>query len=78
MIEPSDEELTELFETAIDILNKMNDHHPTMVWYSEAKFLYKLIPDIVDILTWARELPYQPEQEVFINLLEKIIGESNE
>lgn len=73
-----DEELEELFQEAINVLNKMNDHHPPMVWYSEAKLLYKLIPDIVDILEWARKLPYQPEQEIFINLLEKIIGEANE
>jgi len=76
--EPSNQELSDLFDEAIAKLDKMNDHHPSMVWYAEAKFLYTLIPDLIEILEWAKQLPYQVEQENFLNLLEKILGGSNE
>ena len=45
----------EMLGKAIHRLTEMNDKHPSMVLYSQAKLLYKLIPDLIELLQLARD-----------------------
>jgi hypothetical protein len=40
----------EKIQLAIEKLNAMTDHHPSMIFYSEAKVLYNAVPAIVSLL----------------------------
>ena len=73
----------EKFDIAIAKLTKMGDRHPSMVWYSEAKFLYSLIPELIamlelgkqfniDRLTHEDDIAAHLEHIDFVN---KIVGE---
>jgi len=43
----------EQIEYAIAKLEEMNNHHPSMVLFSEAKLLYKTLPILIQLLTLA-------------------------
>lgn len=45
----------EKFDLAIAKLEKMADKNPNMVWFSEAKFLYSLIPTLIDLLKLGKQ-----------------------
>ena len=73
----------EKFDEAIAKLEAMNNHPPAMVWYSEAKFLYTLLPELIaflklgkqfniDQLTHEDDIAAHLEHIDFVN---KIVGE---
>lgn len=76
----------EILGKAIHRLTEMGDHHPSMVLYSQAKVLYKLIPDIIDLLelaraNWDSGLQGEDFAETFrelISLAKIVIEETNE
>lgn len=76
----------EKFDAAIAKLEKMNDHHPSMVWYSEAKFLYTLLPELIDLLKLGKQFDIDRlthEEDIaahieYIQFVDKIVGEKNE
>lgn len=76
----------ELLGKAILRLTEVGDRHPSMVLYSEAKMLYKLIPDLIQLLELARSnwnsgLQGEDFAETFpewINLAKIITEETNE
>jgi len=85
MEEPLKKTMTyeEKFDIAIAKLKKMSDKHPAMVWYSEAKFLYSLLPELVamlelgkqyniDSFTFEEDIAAHWEHIQFVN---KVVGE---
>lgn len=70
----------EMFDEAIAKLTKMNDHHPAFVMYSEAKFLYTLLPELIGVLELGKQfnidkLTHEEDIEAhreLINLVTKI------
>lgn len=76
----------EVLGKAIHRLTEMNDHHPSMVLYSQAKVLYKLIPDIIDLLelaraNWDSGLQGEDFAETFrelLSLAKIVVEETNE
>lgn len=76
----------EKFDKAISKLSSMNNHHPAFVMYSEAKFLYKLLPEMIGILELAKQfnldkLTHEEDIEAnreFINFVNKIVGEETD
>lgn len=63
----------DILESAIKKLESMEEHHPSMVMYSEAKMLYKLIPTIRN----AMEAELETGQDSYILELARIIVEEN-
>jgi hypothetical protein len=76
----------EKFDKAVAKLEAMNDHHPSMVWYSEAKFLYTLLPELIALLKLGKQfqidkLTHEEDIEAhieYIQFVDKIVGEENE
>lgn len=76
----------EILGKAIHRLTEINDRHPSMVMYSQAKMLYKLIPDIIELLelartNWDSGLQGEDFAETFrelISLAKIVIEETNE
>jgi hypothetical protein len=76
----------EKFDKAIAKLEAMNDHHPSMVWYSEAKFLYTLLPELIDFLKLGKQFQIDSlthDEDLaahleYIQFVDKIVGEKNE
>lgn len=73
----------EMFDKAIAKLDAMNNHHPAMVLYSEAKFLYTLIPELIGVLELGKQfnidkLTHEEDIEAhreIIDFVTKIVGE---
>jgi hypothetical protein len=76
----------EKFDLAIAKLENMNDRHPSMVWYSEAKFLYTLLPELIELLKLGKQFQIDKlthEEDIaahweYIQFVDKIVGEENE
>lgn len=62
---------SESLTIAIEKLESMEEHHPSMVMYSEAKMLYKLVP----ILRRAMEEELETMNNCYILELAKVISE---
>ena len=73
----------EKFDLAITKLEKMNDHHPSMVLYSQAKFLYTLLPELIELLKLGKQFQIDKlthEEDIaahweYIQFVDKIVGE---
>lgn len=50
MTSSNDESPSAVLDKAIEKLVYWEEHHPSMVLYSEAKVLYKTVPWLIDIL----------------------------
>jgi hypothetical protein len=76
----------EKFDAAIAKLEAMNNHHPSMVWYSEAKFLYTLLPELIGFLKLGKQFnidDFTHEDDIaahweYIQLVDKIVGAKDE
>ena len=68
---------------ALRKLKSLNNHNPQVVWYSEAKFLYGLLPELIAFLETAKELGLgnleseddRVKWESFSELVDKIVKE---
>jgi hypothetical protein len=74
----------EQLEYAIAKLEELNNHHPSMVLFSEAKMLYKTVPVLIQLLTlavanWDDKWP-EDFAETYVEWIElaKIINEEKE
>jgi hypothetical protein len=76
----------EKFDEAISKLEAMNTHHPSMVWYSEAKFLYTLLPELIDFLKLGKQFQIDKlshEEDIaahweYIQFVDKVLGVKDE
>jgi hypothetical protein len=76
----------EKFDLAIAKLTKMANKHPSMVWYSEAKFLYSLIPEMIAMLELGKQFnidQFTHEEDIsahleHIDFVNKVIGVKDE
>jgi hypothetical protein len=76
----------EKFDIAIAKLTKMADKNPSMVWYSEAKFLYTLLPEMIALLELGKQFDidqFTHEEDIsahleHIDFVNKIVGEVDE
>lgn len=74
------------FDLAIAKFKKMGNRHPSMVWYSEAKFLYSLIPELIEIMELGKQFnidKFTHQEDIdahmeYIHLVNKVIGEDDE
>lgn len=56
---------------AIDVLQKMLDHHPNLVLYTEATKLYRAVPALIELLRFG-EASTSPE--VFVSVADALVG----
>jgi hypothetical protein len=71
------------FSLAIAKFKKLGNKHPAMVWYSEAKFLYSLIPELIELLELGKQFNIDKlthEEDIaahieYIHFVDKVVGE---
>jgi hypothetical protein len=76
----------EKFDLAIAKLTKMADKHPSMVWYSEAKFLYSLLPELIAFLELGKQFgidKFTHEEDLaahleYMHFVDKVLGVKDE